>query len=188
MVCVSANRAGADWLFTPFLGGTFGMTTTFNDYELAEGSKHVIFGGSGAWLARDRILGGELDFSYSPHFFETGSRAGVVLSSNVGTFTASVIAAAPLSLTRESLRPYLVGGAGVIHATIEDVAGLSTVHDNLAGIALGGGVLGFLTRNTGVRFDLRHYRTFSRSQDPVSGTEGTRLSFWRATVGVTIRY
>jgi hypothetical protein len=188
-VCASTTDARADWLFTPFLGGTFASGTTFFIPELrGDLPKHVILGGSGAWLTRDRILGGEADFSYAPHFFETNDPNGLVFSSSVATFTINLIAAAPLSLTRESLRPYLVGGAGVIHAGIEDLPGFFTVHDSLAGMTLGGGVIGFVSQRTGLRFDLRKFRSFSRSADQVTLVRGDRLSFWRATVGVTLRY
>jgi hypothetical protein len=39
-----------------------------------------------------------------------------------------------------------------------------------------------------MRFDLRHIRSLARATDPATGERGAKLSFWRATVGVTFRY
>jgi hypothetical protein len=52
---------------------------------------------------------------------------------------------------------------------------------------LGGGATGLLSERAGVRFDLRHIRTLSRT-DTILGDRATKLSFWRATVGVLLRY
>ena len=52
---------------------------------------------------------------------------------------------------------------------------------------VGAGAIGFLTPRTGVRFELRHFRTFDREPSEVSADVAPKLSFWRATVGVVIR-
>jgi len=63
----------------------------------------------------------------------------------------------------------------------------SPVDDNSMGFNVGGGAIGFLTRRTGVRFELRHFRTFEREPSDF-GDVGPRVSFWRFTVGAVIRY
>ena len=60
-----------------------------------------------------------------PGFFQNSSGTGLVIGSRVTTLTGSVIVALPLSVTHESLRPYAVGGLGVLHATSEDLLSLN---------------------------------------------------------------
>ncbi len=182
-----AADAGADWLLTPFLGGAFAGKTTFNDPEQGAGVAQLVLGGSGAWLSTG-LFGLEADLAYAPRYFERDNRAGLVSGSNVVTLSGSVIATMPLSLTRESLRPYLVGGLGMMHAAIKDVAGILSENHNVAAMNVGGGAIGFLSPDVGVRFDLRYLRSLSRDDDPVTRTRRSKLSFWRATVGVAIRY
>jgi hypothetical protein len=95
--------------------------------------------------------------------------------------------AAPLSVTRESLRPYLVGGLGLLHTGVEDKFNVQTQSTNLLAMNIGGGAIGLVTTRAGVRFDLRNIRSVQRGES-LSGTTGPRLSFWRATVGVILRY
>jgi hypothetical protein len=103
------------------------------------------------------------------------------------TFSGSVIAAVPLGVSQYGLRPYVIGGLGLIHSGIEYAGVVDPVDDNSAGLNVGAGAIGFLTPRTGVRFELRHFRTLDRGVNELTGDEGTRLSFWRATVGVVIR-
>lgn len=181
------SRASADWLIIPHLGVVFGGDTTIVDLDQGASSKTFTFGGTVAWLS-DGILGVEGDVGHTPHFFERGRSSALVLDSTVTTATGSVLAAFPLSLTRESLRPYLAGGLGLMHASSNDVAGIFSFDSNLLAMTLGGGAIGLITPRTGFRFDLRHFR--SLSPDPSAETTSgiARLSFWRATAGVIIRY
>jgi hypothetical protein len=182
-----ASNAAADWLFTPFLGGTFAPQTPFLDLEQSAGTTKVVAGGSAALLS-DGLLGVEGDFGYSPRFFERSSRTGLITGSNVTTIVGNVVVALPLSVTRESLRPYAVGGIGLIHAAAASlVVETLGVDRNLLGYDFGGGAIGMFDPNVGVRFDLRQFRTVHDFEHPLQ-QQRAHLSFWRATVGVTIRY
>lgn len=184
--CCQVAEARADFFITPFLGSEFAGSTTLLDLDTgAASSKHWTFGGSAAWLS-DRILGVEADFSIVPGFFQNSSGTGLVIGSRVTTLTGSVIVALPLSVTRESLRPYAVGGLGLLHATSEDILSLNESGDWL-GLQIGAGAIGLITNRAGVRFDLRHLRALSRDTT-LRGEQTSKLSFWRATVGVTLRY
>lgn len=192
LTCHSVE-ARADFLITPYVGTVFGGSTTLLDLDVgAASAKHWTFGGNAAWLS-DRILGVEADFSIVPGFFQNSTE--LVIGSRVTTLTGSVIAALPLSVTRESLRPYAVGGLGLLHATTEDPLGLNescSVSDqratcNWLGLQLGAGAIGLITNRAGVRFDLRHFRALSRDTT-LRGERTSKLSFWRATFGVTLRY
>jgi hypothetical protein len=184
---VVAPPASADWLFTPFVGSSFGTQTSYLILETgAEGSSQLIFGGSGAFLSRG-ILGVEADFGYAPRFFERDNLAGNILGSNVTTLTGNVIFAVPLSVTRESLRPYAVAGFGLIHAAANDLLDLEVIEDNLPGFNLGGGAIGLISPRTGFRFEIRHFRSVGSAANTLTGENSAQLSFWRATVGVVIR-
>ena len=185
LLCASTATAHADWLFTPFIGTSLGAETSFLVFDEGAGRK-LTFGGSVALLGSG-ILGVEADIGHTPGFFEGNDPNGLVLSSRVTTVGGNVILAAPLAVTRESLRPYAVAGLGLMQARTKNAADLFPVDRNLLGLTIGGGALGFLTERTGLRFDIRHIRAISGAENPfVPGV--SRLSFWRATAGVTIRY
>jgi hypothetical protein len=183
---VVPQRASADWLFTPFLGTTFGGESPFLDLERATGTAQTIFGGSVA-IQSDKIFGLEADFGTAPRFFERSS-AGLVTSSDLTTLTGNVLAALPLSITRESLRPYVVAGAGWMHVGIADRAGFGSVDSTIAAIDVGGGAIGMLSTRAGVRFDLRHFRSLSALDKVLQPTQQAHQSFWRLSFGVTLRY
>ena len=103
------------------------------------------------------------------------------------SLTGNVVLALPLSVTRESLRPYVSGGMGVIHAGADDRSGLFTLDRNLLGVSIGGGAIGFVNSRAGVRFDLRYIRSTSEGIANATLLTEPRLSFWRATIGVAIR-
>ena len=143
-------------------------------------------GGSAA-LLDDGMFGIEVDFGYSPRFFERKNSSGLIARSNVTTLTGNVMVAAPLSVSRDSLRPFVVGGGGLIHIGIQDVADAFPVSSNVVGINVGGGAIGPLTNRTSVRFEMRYFRTVTEDQD-AAAFGPSRLSFWRAAVGVFLKY
>ena len=134
------------------------------------------------------ILGIEADIGHTPGFFQGGDPLGLVLTSRVTTVSGNVIVAAPLALTRESLRTYVVGGLGLLQARSKHAADLFPVDKNLLGLTLGAGALGLVTDRTGLRFDIRHIKAVGGAKGPFERPGASRLRFWRATVGVTIRY
>jgi hypothetical protein len=185
--CLVPSRAGADWLVTPFIGLKFAGETSFADLEEGAGVTKLTWGGSVGFLS-DGILGVEMDFGHSPGFFENERHMPLVAHSNVTTLTGNVLVALPLSVTRESLRPYALGGLGLMHASIEYLANPFGVDANLLGLTIGGGVIGFVTDRTGLRFELRHFRNITNEDKSSASLGSTHLSFWRATAGVTFRY
>src|SRR5918995_3329428 len=66
-------QASADWLFTPYIGmnwgGSAGFTQSDADFE-DEFERRANFGASLAWMGAGAV-GFEVDFGYSPNFFET---------------------------------------------------------------------------------------------------------------------
>ena len=183
---LTAPAASADWLITPFIGSSFAPETTFLIFEGGAG-RRLTLGGSIALLG-DSLLGLELDLAHTPRFFEGSDPGGLVLTSRVTTLGGNLIVAVPLAVTRESLRPYFVGGMGLIQARSKHAGGLFPVDEDLLGITIGGGAIGFVSERTGLRFDLRHIKAASGADGPFARPGISRLSYWRATAGLVLRY
>jgi opacity protein-like surface antigen len=183
-----AAEARADWMFTPFVGTSFGTNTSQVILEAgAANAAKLTFGGSAALLSQN-VLGVEADFGYAPHFFERDAKAGTITASNALTLSGNVIAAVPLSITRESLRPYVTGGLGLIHSSASEPLSLFSFDENNLGMNIGGGAVGLISPRTGFRFEIRQFRTLQNGTNALTGVRSTRLSFWRASVGVVIRF
>ena len=183
--------ASADLYFSPYIALKFGGSTTLLDVDAVAGSndaadkaKKITWGGSVMWLGSG-VLGVEGDIAITPGYFQ-GDRSRV-LSSRVTTLLGNVVLAAPLSLTRESLRLYVSAGWGLMRATSDIPAELGLAYSwNLSAFNVGGGAIGTLSRRTWVRWDLRYLRgTGSAEGDTLTG--GARLNYWRASMAVVIR-
>ena len=183
----------ADYIFTPFVGKTFAaqqtlQTTSGLPVVASVDEQSWVVGASGAWLSSN-IFGAEVDFGYAPRLFR--SNQSLTTASGALSLTGNVLLAVPLSVTGYSLRPYIRAGMGVLHAGVGDVAGITTsaeIDRNLLALSVGGGAIGFFNNRTGVRFDLRHIRSTSRGENFGTLLTEPRLGFWRATIGVAIRY
>lgn len=188
-LCLGASSASAraDIIITPFVGKTFAAQTTLFTVATVDKQTWVV-GGSAAWLTSS-IVGAEVDFGYAPRFFGS-DRLNIltVPGSNVTSLTGNVLLTLPVSVTRESLRPYISAGMGVVHAGVDDALGINTIDRNMLALSIGGGAIGFLNSRAGVRFDLRHIRSTSTDVDTATLLTAPRLGFWRATIGVAIRY
>ena len=175
-------------LFIPFIGAKFAGHTNIVDPASPQepaGATKSTFGLSTALLG-DGLLGVEGDFEHTAHFFERG-KGGLISQSNVTTLTGNVIFAVPRGITQESLRPYVVAGVGLLHAHIQTQANVFNTNSNLLGLDVGGGVIGLVSPRAGARFELRHFKNLT--EDDAAVTFGsTRLSFWRATAGLVLRY
>jgi len=188
VACARASQA--EILVIPFIGGAFHAEATLPVPGITapapvDLSKSLAIGVAGVWLTSG-IFGAEAELVYSPSFFE---RAGTLAlpssrsSSRSTTLGGNLVVAVPRSVTRDSLRPYLVGGLGTQRAIVNDVLGINTIDRNLLVLNVGGGVIGYLGNRSGVRFDLRRTHVVHDGETPA-----VELSYWRATVGVTLRY
>jgi hypothetical protein len=178
--------ASADWLLTPFVATTLGGSTNLLTLDQSSGNKKFTFGASFGWLS-DGLLGVEASAAHTPHFFE-GSSGSLVLTSGVTTVNGSVMVAVPQAITGYSLRPYLIGGIGLLHANSRDLIQFATFDSNLLALNLGGGAIGMVSNNSGLRFEVVQYRNVSVDQTTTTSGRSTRISFWRASIGVVIRY
>jgi hypothetical protein len=184
-VLLMPGTASAEWQIKPFLGLTFGGGTTLVDLEEAAGDPNLVYGGSVLLLGN--IFGIEGDVGFGPGFFESGDQI-LVTDSEVTTVTGNVVVTLPRRATQYTLRPYLVGGFGLMHVRKADVIEAFDSTRNLAAINVGGGATGFLTDRVGLSWDLRYFRNVTGPEVGSGLLVGeARLSFWRATMAVVFR-
>lgn len=185
LVVLLPTTGWAEWQLKPFIGATWGGSTSFLAPGQEVGKRKLALGGSGTWLGT--FIGVEGDVARVSGFFEDPE---LVRSSSVMTMTGNVVLTLPRKYTEYGLRPYLVGGGGIVRVAIDrDGVGSSIldVQTTLGVWDFGGGATGFLTDRVGVNWDVRYFRS-------VGGKEGTglsfgkeQISFWRGTMGVAVR-
>jgi hypothetical protein len=92
-------------------------------------------------------------------------------------------------LAQYTLRPYFVGGAGLMHAQIDHFFSVLPLSSTRPAMDLGGGATGFLTNRYGVNWDVRYFRNIG-GRDASAGVSigPEQLSFWRASMALAIRY
>jgi opacity protein-like surface antigen len=182
LVLATSGTARADGLFTPFWGWDFGGDAGDCRSLTPCDPKQTTFGGSLAFMIGG-IFGLEGDFGYAPHFFGEGN----ALSDNhVLTFMGNLLVGAPIG----PVRPYAVGGIGVLHTDISaSTAGLYNAFTNNAiAYDLGGGLMVFFSNHVGVRGDLRYVRTFDKIEFAPLQLNNKALQFGRGTIGLTLRF
>jgi hypothetical protein len=189
LLLLSARTGAADRQMRPFIGATFGGGTTFVDPEDAIGRPNPAIGVGAVFLGE--LFGVEIDVFDAPGFFEAGDK-DLVRSSRVTTFSGSVIVAAPHRVTEYSLRPYLVGGAGLMRVRTTTAFNVFDVSAVVPTVNVGVGAVAFVTNRVGVSWDLRRFQ--SVGDNPARGglsfgEQGEQhLSFWRAVMAAVIRY
>jgi opacity protein-like surface antigen len=187
LLCPAA--ASADWLVSPFVGLRFGADTTLLFAPGPPEGSRFVWGVSGG-LVTDGVFGFEGEFSYAPDFFET--ELHVLADSRVVTLSGNVMLALPLEATTYGLRPYVIGGLGLMHAgssPLPDFGEVFEIDSNFLALNLGAGAIGPVSPRSSIRFDIRYFRNMKTDEAapvmPEAG--GAQLSFWRATVGLTFR-
>lgn len=171
---LAAVPARAQGFFVPYLGTNFGGDSGCASLEGCE-DKTLNLGF--ALGSHDGISGFEMDLGYARDFFGSTPEGG----SSVLALTGNLV----LGLPSGPVRPYVIGGIGLIKAHV-DVSSLVSADDNNFGWDIGGGlILG--TSRVGVRGDLRRFKTFG---DLSLGLlpENEPLEFWRATAGLFLGF
>ena len=195
-VAASAPIAGpvqSHWTVAGFVGSNFGGNAVVDP--------STSFGGQIAYLWRG-VLGAEGIADFTPSF----ALNNVFLAENPRTnaYMGNVIFAMPLGGSGQ-WQPYVSGGAGSIslravvfnallpHPTGTFVTGTSTDDQFKFGWDVGGGLMGFHGL-IGFRADARYFKTDTNttSQTTALGvfTDSllTGLNFWRANIGIALRW
>ena len=186
LLLVAARADAADRQVRPFAGATFGGSTTFVDPEDAIGRPNPAIGVSAVFLGE--LIGAEIEVFDAPGFFEYGDK-DLVRSSRVTAFSGSVIVAAPHKATEYSLRPYVLGGAGLMRVRTTTAFNVFDVSTVIPAINVGVGAVAFVTNRLGVCWDLRRFQSVGANTASGGLSFGEQhLSFWRVAVAAVIRY
>jgi hypothetical protein len=169
-------QARADGFVSPWVGSAFGSNidngrTTFG----------ITAGGMGGG-----IIGGEVDFGYSPSFFGTEDDFG---SNTVINVMGNLIVGIPVGgQSGAGIRPYVTAGAGLLRTQI-DGGTFSNVSSSSNGLGwnAGAGVMGYFSDHVGLRGDVRYLRGFNNADTGLTNVDLSALRFWRASVGVVLR-
>ena len=189
--------ASAEWHITPMVGLTFAGKTTIVDPEQGTSERHPNLSGSVALLGGG-LLGVEGIVAVTPGFFQRGDESGLFTpgdesslldSSRAITLMGNVVLTAPRRWTEYFLRPFVSGGFGLMRVSKREIStvDLFPLTLNLAAYNIGGGAVGFFTRRTGVRFDLRYYSTIRGTDHGPVAVGDVSVRYMTASVGLVIR-
>lgn len=183
-LCLAPSTAAAEWIFTPFIGASFAAGSDNTDFDAVIDGSKMTYGGTITYLGAG-ILGFEVDFGYSPEYFEPDDDDfDFADKSNYTSIMANVV----LSTPRGAFRPYGTAGVGMLKTFVNDVDDTFDIDKNKLGFNLGGGVMAFFTDRLGVRGDLRYFRQIAKGDDGQADYDVTAFRFWRGTVGVSFRF
>jgi len=190
-LAAAPRTASADWTLTPFIGWNFGSSADvtgsggpgFKD----KFEKKIDYGASLTGMGAGAI-GFELDFGYSPNFFETSTTSSgfnFTSKSNVTTLTGNLVVGAHSG----TVRPYAVAGVGLLRTKVQDAGEVFDVNTkNDFGLDFGGGVMGFFSDNVGLRGDLRYFRGFRGTDENATGLTVSDFKFWRGSIGLSLKF
>lgn len=178
--------AAAEWHFTPLVGLTFkGRTSGVRDWEGATTKVHKQFGGAVTAISAGTV-GFEGLFLDTPRFFK-GDKVDLVDESGSIALMGNVVVTAPRRWTEYTLRPFFSGGFGLMRVVDVDKARVAPTKENLAGFNIGGGAIGFFTKRTGVRFDLRYFRTLRPVEEKPISINSVRVRYMTLSAGLVLR-
>jgi hypothetical protein len=186
------DRVESHWLASGFVGSNFGADT--------DGAS-VNFGGNIGYLWRG-ALGGEFSAAFTPDFQLDPGRSALIAGEQpqVNSYMANLIGAIPMGFDGQ-WRPYISAGLGALTLradTIPAAPGQPQIEPDDTRFAgnVGLGILGFMG-NWGVRGDVRYFHGFAQDTafDPVTNPTTdvgrqilSELGFWRANVGLAVRW
>lgn len=191
VACVSAPaQARADGYVSPWAGVNFGYNNEVSQVRTcttATCGNSWSWGVNAGWMGAG-IIGGELDFGWSPDVY------GDLVNNRVWDLMGNVIVGIPIGGQHGAgVRPYVTAGLGAINTKIVGGTAASSLDNTDFGYNLGAGVNGYFSDHFGLRGDFRFFRTvnadfssFSSTVNPSSFSEG-QFHFWRFGVGLLIR-
>jgi hypothetical protein len=174
---LAASPARADGFITPYVGFNFGGDSancvSFTNCEEKRTNWGVTLGSTHG------IFGFAEDIGYAPQFFgKTPEGTNGVLH-----FMSDFMVIVPAG----PVQPYAFVGIGLIRPHAKLDASALSLTQNALGHDVGGGINLFFARGVGVRGELRHLRTFDDVNLGIFSSE-SKLDFWRASAGLTLRF
>ena len=189
------TKASADWLFTPFVGWNWGGTANLLDLPRLqdEFEQKAMFGASLAWMGAG-VIGFEVDFGYSPNFFQNTEGARRLRIRRQQPDHAD---GQPRDWRADRRTERSRGSVPTRSVALESSRAASVFDDDFFddfdstdfGFNVGAGAMFFFSDKVGVRGDVRYFRSL-QDVEPIDdfniGLSG--FHFWRGTVGVTFRF
>lgn len=168
----------AQGFVSPFIGYDFSgdsgcpQVTGCQDKKLNAG---LSFGAMGS------VLGFEEELAYASDFF--GAAPG--FGSSVLTVMSNVMIVPKIG----PVRPYVLGGVGLIKTHVElTPSAILTSDNNNFGWDLGGGLMLFFSGHVGVRGDVRYIHSFQDLKALGFTLGDTKLDFGRASAALVLTY
>jgi opacity protein-like surface antigen len=176
-LALTPSTAAAQGFISPFIGFNYGGDSGCPTATNCE-DKHSNLGVSGGKLGA--IGGGEFEFGYAKNFF--GDTPGV--DTSVLTLMGNVILGPKFGF----VRPFVLGGVGLIKSHVELTAGSLLDSSNNFGWDIGGGVMIMFGDHVGVRGDLRRFQSFQNQTILGFSLADEKLKFNRATAGLVLGF
>jgi opacity protein-like surface antigen len=179
-LCLPAT-AHADGFLSPNIGVNF--SGDLDDAKFVYGAGLGFMGGG--------IFGLEVDFAYSPEFFEADDGdIDFIDDSNLTTLMFNVIVGVPIGGQQgPGIRPYGTIGLGLVRSSITGVEEFFDFSSNDLGMNVGGGLMGYFSDHFGLRGDVRYFRSLTDPENDDELDLGLgHFDFWRSTVGVLLRF
>jgi hypothetical protein len=173
LAVAGASQASAETILTPWAGVVFSGDTP---------KTHGVYGGSLAFTQATGI-GFEVDFGYSPDFFEND--IGLGADSNLTTLMGNLMFSGAIG---GNSRIYGTVGGGLQKSSVEGADDFFDVDRNDFGVNAGGGLILFFSEHVGVRGDARYFRSL---QDIDVGDLAVSLGhfdFWRVYGGLSFAF
>jgi opacity protein-like surface antigen len=174
LVGLAPRTADAQVSLTPYAGATFGAD--------APTTKPTI--GAALTFMGD-VAGFEVDFGYTPDFFDEDEDVVLVGDSNVTTFMGSLL----IGIGNRPVRPYGAIGLGLLRSRVDGGDLFDDVSTNSFGFNAGFGVTADVSDRVGFRGDVRYFRSLEDPEaDDDFDVEVGNFDFWRATGGITFKF
>jgi opacity protein-like surface antigen len=124
--------------------------------------------------------GAEVELGYARNFF--GDTPNV--DNSVLTFMANVFVGPEIG----AVRPFVLGGLGLIKTHVEFTTGSLLDSSNNFGWNIGGGLMLMFGDHVGARGDLRRFQSFQNQSILGFGLADEKISFNRATIGLVLAF
>jgi hypothetical protein len=184
-IALAPVPARADTLIIPFFGVNFGgdsgkkFSEAFDTSQFNWGVSISFMGGG--------VFGVEGDLSFSPDFYGKTDVGG----SSALTATGNLVIGIPFGGQQGfGIRPYGVVGGGLLKSKSDFGTGVAEIDENDLTWSAGGGILLFFGTRTGIRFDMRYFRTFDDLEIlgvPIAQSPG-KVDFTRTSFGFVVRF
>jgi Outer membrane protein beta-barrel domain len=177
-LAISAVPARAEGFIVPYLGFNYGGNSNCASLTNCE-EKRTNFGVSIGSMGN--VVGFEQDFGFAKDFF--GKVPGA--DNSVFTLMSNVL----IGAGGGRVQPYGLFGMGLIrpHTSLNVASALTSFSKNSFGYDYGFGISGYFAHSVGIRGDIRRFKTWG-DVPILGGVSEDKLDFWRASLGLALRF